>query len=345
MKNIVFLLLGLLMLVSCQTDLDIPFPEHQPKLTLNGYLVENGPLFLYVTRSFSALEDVGSVNDTSILIKDATAEVFRNGERLGELEFIPSGLDTFLFQGQFGVDTFFNFINNNVYVYPDTTVKPKAGDEFEFKVNHPTYGTATVKTTVVPKPEILGVELVTDSIVTTDFDGYQDSWSALKIRVQDPGDISNFYGLKGFIYTVEEYEDGLGGVIKDSFNYPILISTEIVRDGGGTIFGNSRPLADTDFNGQEAVLYGWVRLPGCCGYPTDILNRPQTEVLKIDAEALLIDEDFGVYQDKRQLQSESRTEGIEGAILPREPVSVVGNVEGGYGLVGSFNFRRITYDF
>lgn len=343
MYKIFLPVLALSFLLSCQTDLDIPFPEHEPKLTLNGYLVEDGPVFLYVTRSFSALETIEPYNDTSILLKNASVSVWKNGEKAGDLTFLATGIDT-LTGGPFGNDTLFEYIQRNVYLLEDPTVVPKVGDEFEFVVTHPTYGEASVKAEVMPKPEILGVELAKDSLISTEFDGYQQKWSAFKIRVNDPGSIDNYYGLKGLISIVDEYEDGMGGVFRDSLTYQIGLSTQIVRDADGFVYGSDAPLSDSDFNGEEGILYGWIRLPGCCGYPNDI-RRYNPDLIKIEIETLLIDANFGVFQEKRTLQSQSRTSGIEGAILPREPVSVVGNVEGGYGLLGSFNFAKVTYDF
>ena len=82
---------------------------------------------------------------------------------------------------------------------------------------------------------------------------------------------------------------------------------------------------------------------GESGSPND--GDLQTEeLISISIDVYTLDEFFGDYQEKLRLQSQSRTSGLESAFLPREPVSVIGNVEGGFGLIGSFNAARIDID-
>jgi len=347
MKRIYLLIISLLALSSCQTDLDIPFPEHEPQLVLNSFLVEDGSFFLYVTRSFSALENVNGFDDSALVVQDAEVSIWKDGEKLSDFEFYPAERDTFIYEVEPGTGIMDTFINiYNVWVYLPTTQlpPPKAGETYEYRASHPVYGEAVGRNTVLPEPQVLDVDIVIDSLTSTDFDGYQDNWTAMKVRVLDPGDLLNYYSFSGIVSYTSEFPDGSGGTIQDTLIQGLQAATDIVNEGG-TVYGEFRPISDADFNGMEKTLIVYFRLPGCCGYPSDLARPGNEELLSINLQTFIMDADFGVYNEKLRLQSESRTVGIEGAIIPREPVSVVGNVEGGYGMIGSFNGNLTRIDF
>ena len=335
MRYFIFLI-TILSLVSCQTDLEIPFPKHEPKLVLNSYMIEDGAIFLYLTRSFGALE---TVNDSNLIVRDAEVSVWKDGTKLADMSLLRDVNDTIIFEGTPGVlDTFIQIIIANVYL-PDVALPaPKPGETYEFRAVHPTYGAASGQLTVIPKPVIESITLVRDSITTTDFDGYQDVWSAIKIRVQDPGEFRNYYNFGVKIKTFQEWEDAFGNTFVDTLEYFNSVATGITRSPDGVVYGDYNPLSDAEFDGQTGDLYAWIRLPNCCGYPSDLNNRPEDELLGLGLEIYIMDENFGLFDSKHRLQYQSRTEGIESAILPREPVSVNGNVVDGFGLVASFNY-------
>lgn len=335
MRVFIFLI-AITSLVSCQTDLEIPFPKHEPKLVLNSYMIEDGAIFLYLTRSFGALE---TVNDTNLIVRDAEVSVWKDGTKLADMSLLRDVNDTIIFEGTPGVlDTFIQNVIANVYL-PDVELPaPKPGETYEFRAVHPTYGAASGQLKVLPKPEILSTELVRDSITTTDFDGYQDVWSAMKIRVQDPGEYNNYYNFGMRLKYVQEYDDGFGNIFIDTTDYFTSVATGITRSPDGVVYGDYNPVSDAEINGQTSELFAWIRLPNCCGYPGDLSNRPEIELLEIGIEVYIMDENFGLFDSKHRLQYQSRTEGIESAILPREPVSVNGNVVDGYGLIASFNY-------
>lgn len=342
MKYFWLYILACLSLVSCEVNLQIPFPEHTPQLTLNSFIVEGQQVFLYVSRSFSALENFTEEGDTILLVKDADVTVWRNGERLGDMEFVPSGIDTLREKVQDTVFEFTLFVNKDLYEPIDSLPLPAAGDVYEFQVSHPDYGTASASTTVLPQPEVLDAQLVIDSLTSTDFDGYQDNWTALKITVQDPGIVANAYLFEVNVRGTTTYDDGAGGTFVDTIIYSVFASTSIQLSGEGYYYGENFPIRDTEFNGQQQELLTWIRLPNCCGYPGDIQFREDIELLEIEIRTVLLDQAYAQYKEKYDIQITSRTEGIEGAIFPREPVSVVGNVEGGYGMVSSFNGSSFT---
>ena len=343
MKSIRYIYILLLAALGhgCTQNLDIPFPEHQPLLTLNSFLVEGGTPFLDVTRSFSALE---TITDSAIIIKDAKVELWREGNKLADFRYVDSvRVDTIdRFEVEPGRYEYFVEVNRKgFYVSEEEIEELQVLETYEFRASHPTYGEATAQSTIVPKPRILGVQLVKDSIVTRDFDdGYQDKWTAVKIQVQDPGAIGNYYN---FIATIA-YSDTVNVGVDTLYSLD-LVSTEIIREADGIVYGENAAISDEEFDGQIHTLTVFIRLPGCCGYAEDLAQEDNYVYHLVQLEAFLLDANYGIFQKKRELQRYNRTEGIEGALIPTEPVVVSGNVEGGYGLVGSFNSGRWDVGF
>lgn len=336
-----------LLLAACTTDLEVPFPQHEPKLTLNTFLTEGEPIDLYLTRSFGTLEDA---TVDKILIRDAQVQLFRNGDLIDNMVFA----DTML------VDTIFSYSYSPGPGQPDTTVYlieqrqtakylpsqaidlPRAGETYRFVVTHPSYGTASAETTIPGRPDVLGISIVRDSIETRDFiDGYQDKWTALKVRLNDPGGEENYYNFSTNI----------------GYRYPVMIVpeadtvynwdwayTNIERDPGGTVYGGVGPLSDRDFDGTRTTLLAWLRLPGCCGYFQDT-DEDNYEYINLSVQVVSMTEAYARFQEKLDLQRENRLDGIESAFLPTEPVVIPSNVEGGYGVVGAFNVTRVEVSF
>ncbi|MEO1449432.1 MAG: hypothetical protein AAFV07_07865, partial [Bacteroidota bacterium] len=60
------------------------------------------------------------------------------------------------------------------------------------------------------------------------------------------------------------------------------------------------------------------------------------EILGFNITMLVADGDLGTFLVKHTLQRESRSEGVESAFIPTEPVVVPHNVEGGYGIIGGY---------
>lgn len=337
----------LVVLAGCSTDLEIPFPKHEPKLTLNSFLTPGEPIDLYLTRSFGTLENI---DIDEILIRDSKVELFRDGNLIDEMTFVDT-----LF-----VDTVYSFSYPLGPGLPDTTVYyteerqtakyipstnidlPKAGETYRFVVTHPTYGTASAETTLPAKPILIDGSVVKDSIITRDFDdGYQDKWTAVKIRVDDPAGENNFYNFGAAVQAVNnEFAPQI-----DTFYNWNWATTEIVRDVDGIVYGERGPVSDEEIDGTRGVLYAWIQLPGCCGYSTDIQREQYYEYLDVNVRVVAMTEAYARFQEKLQLQSESRLDGIESAFLPTEPVVIPSNVEGGYGVVGSFNVAEIKIEF
>ncbi|MEL6191519.1 MAG: DUF4249 family protein [Bacteroidota bacterium] len=342
MKTYINIYLALMLAVlslSCERNLEIPLPEHQSRLVLNSILLEGKTPILNITRSFGTLE---TVSDSALIVPDATVELWSGGIKLTELSFSDTTIiDTVFFEGSSSRDFSEEKIRVRAYFPPSSFSNLTPNQEYEFRASHPTYGNATAKATLMPKPEILDISIVKDSVVRRDLDdGYLNKWTAFKIRVQDPAPFLNAYDLQALIrYTYKDSPQDTG--------YATTIAyTDFTQSIDGIFYGEQEMIKDDDFNGNVHTLIFYVTLPFCCGYPefgdTDDSN---IEFIHADLTLFMAESRFANYWKKQVLQSENRSDGIEGILIQVESVQVQGNVEGGYGLVSSYNYGKTTVEF
>ncbi|MEL6134873.1 MAG: DUF4249 domain-containing protein [Bacteroidota bacterium] len=343
MKHILYILsLSLLLTaVSCEVNLDVPIPEHTPRLTLNTFLSPDNFLQLYISRSFGIADDV---NDSSILVTDAEVSIFRDGEFLDVMVFRDTVInDTFMTTIQTS-DT--SIIFQSIQSWPGSTYftkepqrNPLPGETYTFVVTHPTLGEAEATTTIPEAIEIQDVDLVVDSIQNRDLEGFEASWNAMNIRFNDPGDQENFYKFYYFAqYEQERFSSG--GV--DTLGQGSQLGIDLQQTADGFQFADLSPLSDTEFNGASpAQATTWFQL---FTNSFDINGNPvPPNIIEVEIELFSMDKEYAIFSEKKLLQDASYTTGIESAFFPAEPVILNSNVKGGYGLVGSFN--RTIYKF
>lgn len=344
MKRIAYLLIISLFIAACTKDLDVPFPKHESRLTLNSFLVEGNQPFLYLTRSFGALE---TVNDSIILVKDADVELWKEGIFFSKLIYKDTVVqDTFWkWPEGFGRDEF-AISPRRVRAYlPKVPVDTlKAFETYEFRASHADYGEASASAKVVPKPEILSIEIVEDSLIYRDFlDGYQEKWSAVKVRVNDPPQVQNAYYFNPGTIAFEEIYNTQN--IVDTLYSTSYWATEILQDIDGYSYGENKMIPDYAIDGQEGEITVFVQLPGCCGYPGDDFDEEiEYRLLSLELQLIMVDQEYADFWEKQFLQVDNRSTGLESVFVPSEPVGVPNNVQGGYGLIGSYGVTIKTFD-
>ncbi len=337
--NILFALLLTGLFLSCERNLEIPLPEHQSRLVLNSILFGGKPPILSVTRSFGTVE---TITDSALLVPDASVELWSGGIKLTNLNFTDTlVLDTLYYHNGTSEKFIVEEIPVKAYFPPSSFSNLTPNQEYEFRAIHPIYGSATAKATLMPKPEILGVNIIKDSVVRRDLDdGYLNRWTAIKVRVKDPAAIENAYHLEANIrYTFKDNPQDSGYATTTAY-------TDFTQSIDGIFYGEQEMIKDDDFNGNIHTLVFYVTLPFCCGYSefgdTDDSN---IEFISADLTLFLAESRFATYWEKQILQSENRSDGIEGILIQVESVQVQGNVEGGYGLVSSYNYGKTTVEF
>lgn len=339
MKYFIALISVCIFLCSCTTDLEIPIPEHEPKLTLYAFLTEDRPIDVYLSRSFGILEKI-TVED--VLVKDAKVEVFKNGQLVDEMVYIDTTImDTVgIFTYSLGPgqgDTTFYSINTlegaRYFTRPDLEY-PKAGDVYRFVVSHDTYGTVQAETLIPEKVDLRNVKVSVDSLKFQDFEGFETNWTAITPNMNDRAGIENFYNIMvGVEYEISQIFPDTTFV--DTFRDWTWPGNEIIRDPDGYTYTENEAISDEGYDGQVFSPIFWASLDG---YSTG--GNIERENKRLIIKAFNMTKAYAQFKTKLRIQTYNRLDGIESAFVPSEPVVIPSNVEGGYGVVGAYNLAE-----
>ena len=316
---------------SCTQELDIPFPVHQERLTLNSFLVEGGKPNLLILRSFDINEAI-SDESLDLIVQDARVEVWKDGKLYAPLRYVDTLIiDTLgLYLNPDGDPEYIVDTSSQQSYFPSPSFPPvKAFETYEFRAQHPRYGSASATVTVMPAPEILEVKVVKDSISLREIKtGYECRMTAFLLTIKDPIEVENYYDFsQSFVEINSNLDTAIGAG-------PVF--THLVQTGQGEFIRESIPLSDEEFNGETHTIVIWISED--CNTPDDqgLETIKDNSYKLIQLRTYLIDASYGKFLIKHDQQIESRSRGLEEALLPTEPVGVPGNVNGGYGLVASF---------
>ncbi|MEZ4851632.1 MAG: DUF4249 domain-containing protein [Bacteroidia bacterium] len=315
MKSLIYIFpLILVLFASCEQDLEVPFPPHEPKLVLNAYLHADKPFDVYITRSYGALEDV-EVAD--ILIPDATVEVYNGSDLLGTLNYRDTTM----------VDSFIN----KTYVlgkYHLDGLMVEAGKTYTIKASHSKYESVSATATIPAKPIVTKAEIVQDIYIyqySVNGEVYGNGQSRIDVTVDDPAG-PNYYD---FEVAIELFDSTFNNLVY----YQLDIQNNMVFDPEGGYYGDQLPMTDEDFDGGEGKMELLTWLPEEYGLLKD---RKPLDIRKIYIQAISLSPDYYEFKRKFELQRENRGNDDLG-IIPSEAIIIYSNVEGGYGIVAGFN--------
>ena len=131
-RNYLYQLSVILLLVSCSKDIDFSPPYEGDKIVINGYISPNEGAKIKITHS---INPVGKyLLSDSLLVKDAFAVLYENGVKLADLKYAGKGF----------------------YVLPDSpAVELVAGHSYQLMVESDLYGKAESEEIILPeRPEI-----------------------------------------------------------------------------------------------------------------------------------------------------------------------------------------------
>lgn len=344
MKRLAFicLLLVLVCLISaCEVDLEVPLPDHDPKLAVFGYWRAGEPLDVYVYHSRGI-----NINDDpqNFLVPDAEVILYKDGAVFDTLDFINSPiLDT--------VGT--RVINGDTVsvIRPYEGAKyspapllplPKAGEYYTVKVSHTSYPEASAGVIIQPKPVINDYTLIPDSITFRDQQGgAARTWGVFTVNLLDQQPEQNYY----LFFAESEFRRTMnfgGQTSIDTIVERRWAHTSIKRSIEGIYYGETLPLSDSTFEGQSGDLSCYLYLPKerevlFAPHPDSVTTALLTPT-RIRIFTFLLSDEYGAYHSAIRLQSSSRLRGIEQAFFNSEAVFLPSNVAGGYGVIGSLNF-------
>lgn len=157
---------GLFLLWSCQTEMEVEWPEHAPKLVVNAVL---NPDSLF-TVDVSASKAVFSVEEGYLAVEDARVSLYQAGQHLFDLQHTRNGI--------YKADQ-----------------KPETLQHYELRVSAPGYPEASAVAYVPSKPHIYNVKAERGPVLD-DWDGPTVNAS---FTLEDPAEEENFYYLQ--LYT------------------------------------------------------------------------------------------------------------------------------------------------
>lgn len=301
-------------LAGCETNVNIPFPEHTPKLVVYGFFEPDSIVKVYVARSYGFNEPV---NSSSLVIQDAEVELWVDGVFTETMPYQDSA---------FRLSQIFQFISNNDTIiagrYESRYRVPNGPTSFEIRVKHPDYETAIGTVKAFNPPVVDSVRLVQRFVTYTDplSPGSTLFYSLLSLRLQDNGNEANGYSfrLEGAFFAPQT-----GDTL---YNWNSFL-TPAVLGVSGYESSNDVYVLDTAWNGQSIRLDFLLNLDNYQGSnPNDTVDWNE---FTIEANALSQEE--VEFDRKRGLQQNAS--GFD--FFPPEPVVVRGNVVGGYGFLSA----------
>lgn len=307
MRTFYLLALSAIILSACETDVNLPLPEHNSQLVLYSTMQPGDSVRLYLSRSYGPLERV-TVND--LLIDDAEVSFSIDGVSMTDIQYRDSL-------------SFFGFEDSSAYYLgKDATVA--SGDFVAIEVTHPEYGTARGETRIPATGEVLKAELIQNAFRTvfSSTDAYTQS--LLRLTFRDMAGIQSFYRVRQGFFSFRDPD------------FPTQL-----QFGALTIYGPALPTSDGGFESVEEYAEspdgGEITVDFLCDMPNAFAPVDQWKEVTLDSLWVTTEYanvDYAEYQQKLRLQQQANGNGI--SLTPVEPVELYSNVEGGYGVIGAF---------
>lgn len=323
---------------ACETVVEVPLPEHEPKLVLNARM-NRFANHLSVSRSRGRTD---IITEEMSRIDDATCYLFEND--------MP--LDTFTYYLR--VDTVYNddstefrVYSDQFYTYPKTPWQ--AGNTYRIEARHPDYPTASAEAYMNHVPAFLSLEI--EQNVAQGKEGL--ALAGVKFRFQDPPGEENYFN-----YSVQikySHPDSLQDTL-DFFMLPFETEGSL-RDeieefvDLGDILGDINSFwnfflytSDEGRDGQILEIDELMYQPSPA-YSGSLLN-PQNDLPGAPVPEYVIhsaiigvncpSKDLYLYQSQYVLHQQNQ--GVNLSSLIGEPLILHSNVENGYGILGISNY-------
>ncbi len=294
-KNILFLGIAILTLASCEnffaTTLNVDPPPHTDQMVVHSYLnASDSAIYIGVGKSIALLENSNDLDQ----LNDASIEIYQGDQLLGA--------------PQLRTNVEGNFYN---YTLQLEDALSTYGDDFEIRVNHPSFTTATATQTLPTQVKPKELKYIDNAGLNE----FGERTGGMDVVFDDPGGEKNFYEVSviyidtsyGQNFPSIEYLTSFDPTVRDGANYGTLI------------------FDDTNFNGKEYTLR--VQFQG---------ERPADFIL---VNWRTLSEDQYLYSRSVRSFYNAQDSGPFG-----EPVSIYSNIENGLGIFGSANGKLYELD-
>ena len=231
--NIVLLFLSLILIISsCQKQIEIEYPELEPKLVISSLFTPDSLFKVRIT-------NISGMNDISeIIVTDATCEIWSNSQLLETLQHNRNGF------------------------YVSELLKPEIEKNYTIKVSHPNFETATATSYVPQKTTFVITD--TTNFVEIDF-LYETCFFEATIQFIETKSQNNFYEIIvkdiKFLNNEKKELDFEQYVTRyKSQNIAIMNEGILEYEPNALVFSNEKITEQTynlSFSYELGVLYYW----------------------------------------------------------------------------------------
>jgi hypothetical protein len=319
-----FLLAGAWACISaCDLTLDLPVPDHSPRLVINAVLNPDERVRATVSRSAS----LGEAADTDLFLRDAQVYLWEGGQQITRLRY----RDT-LWRRYFS--TFpndYEEIRSRDFV---ANFYPEPGKTYVLRVSHPLYDSAWGSCTVPHAPRVSKLEL---ALNVGALGGVP--LSRMDVSLSDHPGIAEAYFLPSLVLEPArcQFVDELGNVRTDFFDIWGLLKTGVAADLEASALDNYVvPLFDDPgADGDSSSVSIFASFP--------LSNQPGYSLRRAEFTLWACDEAFYRYFSARDLHLLSQVSNRYP--FRAEPAGMYSNISGGYGVVAAFHARRLDWAF
>lgn len=293
-KSFIIVLSVVIILASCETVVDIDVPQESPSLVVNGHLnTDSSSISFHLSKTDFILSesDFESISGANVALKE-------NGEEVGSFRETADG------------------------VY-SSDVAPVMGNTYELTVAKEGFNTVTAIGNIPNET----IEIIDVSVEEVDRDGFFEN--LVKVKIKDPGEVSNFYEVGIFSYEpVYDFETGELNEEDSVINFVYLELEGTEFEDSPEKFGNTVLVEDLFFNGLEYEFNLLVNSYYFSGDPFFDDDDDDEKTLYVTVRNT--SEDY--YEYVRSVKIQNWNDGDPFA----EPVIVEGNIQNGFGIFAGF---------
>lgn len=306
MKVFNYIFIVIIFLSSCEKDVKVELPPHQPKLTINCHLTEGEVADALISHSLHSMSESSNFS----ALTDAKVVLFENG----------IAIDTLVYFG----NTSQGWENYDVGVYKGKKII-KAGNTYKIQAQQGDYETAYGETVCpgnsikITEIDLSGVRI--DSSISSSNNGTYNYFRSGKVKFKISGPSNEI--LHYFLSISDEYEETSFAIIS---NDPIIAGEDYNMEDGGVYPSEKLYFAGSSFKTSTVLT---IDLKESLYYETDL-----TDDLKIKLE--VENNDYHEYMKKINEYEDSKYNPfVEMTFLPN-------NIKGGYGVVSAkMDFEKI----
>lgn len=334
LNKLSYIVISLLILTSCEKNIDFKSGDLKPKLVVNSVLYAGSNYkYVRVEKSRSILNEKNYFE----ALPNTNVKLYEDGVFLSELPFV-SRLDTFHEYLNYGVVKTYPYENG---YYIDSTHVVKSGSTYRLEVLAEGFDLVTAETTVPYPTKLNNLDITLEESSGNNFyspfnikcrlnlsdNKSEDNYYRLYTRQEQGLDLSNYMysGYYGYGYEIDSM---VTDTIIQLLQYSVYIDSQdpvLTSSTNTDIFGTDET---SSFFTDELMTSGNYTLSFNIYAQREIYTEIG-EYLKVAAIIENISKELYFYAKSQELQADVRENPFA------EPVPVYSNINGGIGIFGS----------